>query len=446
MCGIIGIVSKDCIKNELYIGLKMLQHRGQDAFGICTTSNYTHKGFGLVEAPLPSQLDFQKKLFPQNLGIGHVRYPTNGSKTDPNLIQPFFSEKGNNKHIFAFNGNIHNVPKEYKSDTDWLFHLLTRTDNIAFNIECVYRLCQGSFSCLLISNKILYAFRDAQGIRPLCVGQYKNNYAFVSESVAINAIGYKLIRDVKPGECISVHGRFLQTMQYRKPNYNPCLFEYIYLARQDSIIDGILVYKARQIMGRLLAEKIRYNNKIDMIIPVPDTSRIAAIEMSRVLHIPYVEALVKNRYISRTFIQPTQLDRINAVTMKFNVIESLVKDKNVLIVDDSIVRGTTIKRIIQLVKRCGAKSICIASCAPPVININQYGIDIPSQEELIAHNFSKNIELELDVQHVYWQDLDKLTKALSTDIVKQFESGCFTDRGSSPIQPRSGFWAKPKSA
>jgi len=291
----------------------------------------------LVEAPLPSQLDFQKKLFPQNLGIGHVRYPTNGSKTDPNLIQPFFSEKGNNKHIFAFNGNIHNVPKEYESDTDWLFHLLTRTDNITFNIECVYRLCRGSFSCLLISNKILYAFRDAQGIRPLCVGQYKNNYAFASESVAINAISYKLIRDVKPGECISVHGRFL----------------------------------------------------------------------------------------SRTFIQPTQLDRINAVTMKFNVIESLVKDKNVLIVDDSIVRGTTIKRIIQLVKRCGAKSICIASCAPPVININQYGIDIPSQEELIAHNFSKNIELELDVQHVYWQDLDKLVKALSTDTVKQFESGCF---------------------
>lgn len=424
MCGIIGISSKECIKNDLYIGLKMLQHRGQDAFGL-VTNKYSIKRLGFIEVPPQAQPTQSTTSMAETIGIGHVRYPTHGSKDDSSLIQPFHNQ--DKTLIFAFNGHISNIPSGFKSDTSWLYYLLTRTENIIYNIECVYKLCIGSFSCLFIKGKTLYAFRDAKGIRPLSFGQYKNNYAFASESMVMNVIGYKFIRDVKPGECISVSGRFLQTMQYRKPDYTPCLFEYIYLARQDSVMDGILVYKARQIMGQLLAEKIKYSKKtIDMIIPVPETSRISAIEMSRILGIPYVEALVKNRYIPRTFIQPSQLDRINAIIMKFNVIDSLVRDKNVLIVDDSIVRGNTMKRIVQLVKRCGVKNVYIASCAPPVVNTNQHGIDIPSKGELIMNN-TRNIEMELGVQHVYWQDLNALVKALSTDIVTKFECECFID-------------------
>lgn len=419
MCGIIGISSKECIKNDLYIGLKMLQHRGQDAFGL-VTNKYSIKQSGFVEAP-----PLSSSSVAETIGIGHVRYPTHGSKNDANLIQPFHNQ--DKTLIFAFNGHISNVPSGFKSDTSWLYYLLTRTENTIYNIECVYKLCQGSFSCLFIKDKTLYAFRDTRGIRPLCFGQYKNNYAFSSESMVMNIIGYTFIRDVKPGECISVSGRFLQTMQYRKPDYTPCLFEYIYLARPDSVMDGILVYKARQIMGQLLAEKIKYNKKdIDMIIPVPETARISAIEMASILGIPYVEALVKNRYVPRTFIQSNQLDRINSVNMKFNIIESLVREKNVLIVDDSIVRGNTMKRIVQLVKRCGVKNVYIASCAPPVVNTNQYGIDIPSKDELIMNN-TRNIEMELGVQHVYWQDLNTLVKALSTSTVTKFESECFTE-------------------
>ena len=429
MCGIIGISSNECVHHDLFIGLKMLQHRGQDTFGI-VTNKFVYKSPGLV-TNIPSV-----KNTMNTIGIGHVRYPTHGSKDDPNLIQPFYKkcEKEYNS-IFAFNGNITNVPKEFDSDTKWLYHLLTRTDNMTFNIEYIYRMCQGSFSCLFVQDKTMYAFRDAQGIRPFCFGQYKNNYAFASESIAIDAIGYKFIRDIYPGECISVHGRFLQTIQFRKPNYRPCLFEYIYLARQDSIIDGILVYKARQVMGQLLARQVDAS-KIDMIIPVPDTSRIAAIEMSRILNVPYVEALVKNRYISRTFIQPTQFDRINAVTMKFNVINSLVRDKNVLIVDDSIVRGTTIKRIVQLLKRAGVNSVYIASCAPPVININKFGLDIPSKEELM-YNKSTNIEKELSVEQIYWQDLQSLKSTLSCGPVCNFEDSCFITGGKTPCKTPS---------
>lgn len=416
MCGIIGISSQESVYHDLFIGLSMLQHRGQDAFGIVTNKSI-NKDVGLIK----KSITHRGKV--GTIGIGHVRYPTNGSKNDVDLIQPLVEKNGDK--IFAFNGNITNVPKEFDSDTKWLFHLLTRTDDVEFNIKCIYILCQGSFSCIFIKKNILYAFRDGRGIRPLCFGQYKNNFAFASESVVITTIGYKYMRDVYPGECISIHGRFLQSFQIQDSNmYTPCLFEYIYLARPDSIMDGLSVYKTRQIMGQLLAQQI--HDKYDMIIPVPDTSRIAVIEMSNILNIPYVEALVKNRYVSRTFIQPTQVERTNSVTMKFSVVNELVRNKNILIVDDSIVRGTTMKRIIKLFKMANVKSISIASCAPPVVNINIYGIDIPRRDELVV-NKCNDVCKYFDCSQIYWQDLLKLKHALLQECknLTDFEDSVF---------------------
>jgi len=411
MCGILGITSRTPVYHNLYTGLSLLQHRGQDAFGIVTEIG-VQREFGLVK---------QGKSLKGHIGLGHVRYPTHGSKSDETLIQPLYTLN----FIFAFNGTLTNVPLPFTSDSKWLFHLLTRTNNIYENIEDVYKTCKGSYSVLLIHGNILYAFRDKCGIRPLCFGKRsKSEYCFASESVVLNVLEYDFVRDVKPGECVCINGRFIETKQFRASDYTPCLFEYIYISRPDSVLDGILVYKARQIMGQILASSIE--GKPDLVVSVPETSRIAAIELARVLDVPHIEALVKNRYTSRTFIQPNQMQRENSVSLKFNVIGEFVQGKHVLVIDDSIVRGTTMKKIVSLLKRAGASKVSIGVCAPQIVNTNCYGIDLPSKTDLLVHKGAPDIAKFLGVDKIYWQDLDLLTRALSTDVVTGFETSMFT--------------------
>ncbi len=462
MCGIIGIVGKTPVTSSLYDGLTVLQHRGQDAAGIATFDGqrlHLSKGNGLLRDVFSqNQID----CLLGNLGIGHVRYPTAGSDSLEEA-QPFYVNSPYGIAL-AHNGNLTNADKirqelflddrrhlNTSSDSEVLLNVFAHElqiqdklrlepGNVFKAVGGVHQRCIGGYaSIVLIPDYGIIGFRDPNGIRPAVFGKRETRlgteYAIASESVALDVLGFELIRDIKPGEAvyITVDGQ-LHTQQCASPKpHTPCIFEYVYLARPDSMMDDISIYKARLRMGEKLADKIlreRPNHDIDVIIPIPDTSRTCALPMAYNLGVKYREGFIKNRYIGRTFIMAEQGLREKTIRKKLNAIGLEFRDKNVLLVDDSIVRGTTSKQIIQMAREAGAKKVYFASAAPPVRFPNVYGIDMPSVNELVAHDKSiKQIEEALGADWLIYQDLSDLIESCreGNPSIKKFDTSCFSN-------------------
>lgn len=462
MCGIIGIVGTSAVAPALYDALTILQHRGQDAAGIATLDGYQmklHKGSGLVRDVFQPE---QMADLTGNVGIGHVRYPTAGGDGSSES-QPFYV---NSPYGIALghNGNLINTGElsqalfdsdrrhlNTSSDSELLLNVLAhelqkqnppqlRPRHIFNAVDGVYRRCKGAFSALaLICGHGIVGFRDPYGIRPMVLGfresKHGVEYALASESVALNVLGFQLMRDLKPGEAvfITLDGQLHSWISDQRKELTPCIFEYVYFARPDSLLDDISVYKARLRMGQALARKIlreRPDHDIDVVIPVPDTSRTAALPLAYDLDVKYREGFIKNRYIGRTFIMPGQKMRKKSVRQKLNAIDLEFRDKNVLIVDDSIVRGTTSKKIIQMAREAGARKVYFASASPPVRFPNIYGIDMPAPDELIAAGRDeKEIEKILGADWLIYQDIEDLIKACQegNELIRQFDTSCFTD-------------------
>ena len=461
MCGIVGIVAKSPVNQALYDSLIVLQHRGQDAAGIVTSHEnklYLRKSNGLVADVFRTR---HMKRLVGNMGMGHVRYPTAGSTTSAEA-QPFYVNSPYGITL-AHNGNLTNceelTEEIYRAD---LRHINTNSDSeVLLNIfahelqeqkqlkpspevifkaiEQVHKRVRGAYAVVaLISGYGMVAFRDPHGIRPIVFGSHKTaqgtEYMVASESVALDGLGFKLERDIAPGEAIVIteDGKLYTQQCAENPEYRPCIFEHVYLARADSVIDNIPVYKARLRMGEKLADKILREypeHDIDVVIPIPDTSRSSAMELATRLGVKYREGFMKNRYIGRTFIMPGQQLRKKSVKQKLNALELEFRDKNVLLVDDSIVRGTTCEQIIAMAREAGAKKVYFASAAPEVRFPNVYGIDMPAKEELIAHNRSaQDIAKMIGADWLLFQDLNDLKDAcleLSDTPVKEFDSSVF---------------------
>ena len=444
MCGIVGIVAKSNVNLALYDALTMLQHRGQDAAGImtCNGGNLAQqKGLGLVKDVFRSQ---HMQRLVGNMGIGHVRYPTAGS-SGPALAQPFYVNSPYGIAL-AHNGNLINTRQLaedlYKAD---LRHLNTDSDSEVllnvfahelqlqgkmspspediFNaVKGVHRRVSGGYAVVaMIANYGVLAFRDPNALRPLVYGcketENGNEYMIASESVALDVLGFRLIRDVAPGEALFIaeNGELHSRQCADNPRLSPCIFEHVYFARPDSIMDGVSVYKARLRQGEKLADKIlreRPDHDIDVVIPIPDSSRVAGQLVAHNLDVKFREGLVKNRYIGRTFIMPGQQLRRKSVRQKLNVIDLEFRGKNVLLVDDSIVRGTTCKQIIQMAREAGAAKVYFASAAPAVKFPNVYGIDMPSKKELIAFDRSEQeVAEEIGADWLIYQDIEDLVAA-----------------------------------
>lgn len=461
MCGIVGISNEvECIdiQEELVRALTHLQHRGQDSAGIAIMESdggiNVHKDVGLVSQVFRNKIGVTGKS-----GIGHVRYSTQGTNNKEEA-QPFYTNSPCGITL-VHNGNLTNTEfltnylsekRRYVqtgSDSEILMHILAvelaeTPGDLMGAMSRVMILLQGSYSVIAMIDGVgLIAFRDPRGIRPLIVGtkgtKGTKGYMLASESVAFLGSPYKMERDVNAGECILIENgsnHLSSQIVVDFPVNTPCLFEYIYFARPDSIIDGISVYAARERMAIQLAFSISQmsssvNLDIDVVIPVPETSKTYAIQLAEVLNIRYREAFVKNRYIARTFISPDQ-DRGEMVKMKLSTIDSEFRGKNVLIVDDSIVRGTTSRELVKLAREAGAKRIWFASAAPPVCFANRLGIDIPTDQELIAHNRSNDeIASLLGCDAVFYNDLDVVCyglRELSSDSsVDGFETSCFSE-------------------
>ncbi|MBL8512328.1 MAG: amidophosphoribosyltransferase [Betaproteobacteria bacterium] len=463
MCGIIGIVSQSPVNQLLYDGLMVLQHRGQDAAGIATADGRTfhiHKDKGLVRDVFRTR-DMRKLT--GNIGIGHCRYPTAGSASSLAEAQPFYVNSPFGI-VLGHNGNLTNTAQlQNELFHDDLRHVNTNSDSeVLLNVLAhelqraarghhldpaaiftavagVHRRAKGAYAIVaLIAGYGLLAFRDPYGIRPLIIGTRVNEQGgvdtmFASESVALDTSDFQVLRDVAPGEAIFVDqsGRLHSQQCADNPSLNPCIFEYVYLARPDSMIDGISVYETRARMGRLLAETIRREMpdiQIDVVIPIPDTSRPSAVEAAQVLGVKYREGFIKNRYIGRTFIMPGQEQRKKSVRQKLNAVAVEFKDRNVLLVDDSIVRGTTSKEIVQMARDCGARKVYFASAAPPVRFPNVYGIDMPSPAELIATGRTHAAIAEaIGADAVFYQHLPDLIDAIRAcnPAVQHFDASCF---------------------
>ena len=462
MCGILGVVAKTSVNQILYDGLLLLQHRGQDAAGIVTSVSNTfhmHKGPGLVRDVFRTR---NMRSLPGEAGIGHCRYPTAGSAFNADESQPFYVNSPFGI-VLGHNGNLTNADElkeemfrqdlrhiNTNSDSEVLLNVLAHEleqaargvrldpETIFTAVENVHRRCRGAYAVVvMISGYGLLAFRDPFGIRPLIYGRTETQqgaeYLVASESVALTACGFEPVRDVAPGEAIFIDlsGKLHTKQCAVNSRLAPCLFEYVYLARPDSVMDGASVYETRLNMGRHLARKIQRvlpNHDIDVVIPVPDTSRPSALEIAKVMNISYREGFVRNRYIGRTFIMPGHTVRKKSVRQKLNVMGTEFKDKNVLIVDDSIVRGTTSREIVQMAREAGAKKVYFASAAPAVRFPNVYGIDMPTRQELIAPDRSdEEIAREIQADMVIYQDLDAL-KASITEVnpaLTEFETSCF---------------------
>jgi len=444
MCGVVGIVGKTDVNLQIYDALTMLQHRGQDAAGIMTCHQgrlAQHKANGLVSDVFRTR---HMQRLTGNYGIGHVRYPTAGS-SGPAQAQPFYVNSPYGIAL-AHNGNLTNTDEVEKtlhqadlrhvntdSDSELLLNVFAHelqkqgqpvptAENIFAAIESLHKRVKGGYACVaLVANYGIVAFRDPNGIRPLVFGSRKGEagteYMIASESVALDVSGYTLERDVAPGEAlfITTEGEIHSRVCAEKVSQAPCIFEHVYFARPDSIIDGVSVYKSRLRQGERLADKIlreRPEHDIDVVIPIPDSSRVAGQALAHNINVKFREGLVKNRYIGRTFIMPGQQQRKKSVRQKLNTIELEFKGKNVLLVDDSIVRGTTCKQIIQMARDAGANKVYFASAAPAVKYPNVYGIDMPSANELIAHGRSQEeICEEIGADWLLYQDLDDLIAA-----------------------------------
>jgi amidophosphoribosyltransferase len=460
MCGIAGIVSKTPVNLDLYESLSVMQHRGQDAAGITTYHEgrfFMRKANGLVR-----DVFFKKHMerLQGNMGIAHARYPTAGTASSAEA-QPLYVNSPYGIAL-AHNGNLTNAEQLkaelFQSD---LRHLNTDSDTEAllnifahelqlkatpeFDIEAIFtavkaihRRCRGGYAVVaLIVGKGLLAIRDPHGIRPLAYGvrdgDHGRDYMVASESVALQSQGFDMVRDLEPGEAIFIttEGEFHSKQCAENPQLSPCIFEYVYFARPDSIMDGVSVYKARLRMGQTLVKKIlkeKPDHDIDVVIPIPDTSRSTALEVAYHLNVKYREGFIKNRYIGRTFIMPGQKERKKSVRQKLNPIELEFAGKNVLLVDDSIVRGTTSKQIVQMAREAGAKKVYMASAAPPVRYPNVYGIDMASHEEFVAHNRSiQEISEIIGADWLIYQDLEDLIYAVQkgNTAIKSFDCSCF---------------------
>ena len=460
MCGIVGIVGKGNVNVALYDALTMLQHRGQDAAGIMTCHNgklAQQKAVGLVKDVFRTR---HMQRLEGNMGIGHVRYPTAGS-SGPALAQPFYVNSPYGIAL-AHNGNLTNTEQLRKdlflsdlrhinteSDSEVLLNVLAHeiqehgklrptAEDIFKAVAGVNKRARGGYAVVaLLSNYGVLAFRDPNGIRPLVFGKRTTDagdeYMIASESVALDVMGFKLIRDVGPGEAIYIttDGQLFAKQCAENARLSPCIFEHVYFARPDSIMDGVSVYKARLRQGERLADKIlrlRPNHDIDVVIPIPDSSRVAGQALAHNLGVKFREGLVKNRYIGRTFIMPGQKLRKKSVRQKLNPIDLEFRGKNVLLVDDSIVRGTTCQQIIQMARDSGANRVYFASAAPAVKYPNVYGIDMPSVNELIAHGRTdEEVAAEIGADWLVYQDLEDLIAASSegNPNVPQFDCAVF---------------------
>ena len=441
MCGLVGVVGKADIAPDIYDALTVLQHRGQDAAGIVTCAGgrfNQRKSEGLVRDVFRQN---HMQLLTGSMGIGHVRYPTAGS-SGPALAQPFYVNSPYGIAL-AHNGNLTNSEaltrelfqddlRHLNTDSDsevllnvfahelqTLGKLSPKAEDIFDAVEAVHRRCEGGYAVIgLLVNYGVFGFRDPSGIRPLVIGVRETKkgteYMIASESVALDVLGFTLLGDVLPGEAIFIdqQGQLHRRQCAAAAKLYPCIFEHVYFARPDSLMDGISVYKTRMRQGATLAKKIRRERPdldIDVIIPIPDTSRIAAQSMAFELNIKFREGLMKNRYIGRTFIMPGQNQRKRSVKQKLNPVPLEFEGKNVMLVDDSIVRGTTCRQIIEMAREAGAANVYFASAAPPVRYPNVYGIDMPSAAELIAHNRTVEEVCELiGADWLVYQDLEDL--------------------------------------
>jgi len=462
MCGIAGIVSHKNVNQELYDALTVLQHRGQDAAGIVTCDEgrfYLRKDNGLTRDVFSNK---QMMKLRGAMGIAHVRYPTAGCSSSAEA-QPFYVNSPFGLTL-AHNGNLTNSEELKKqlfmddqrhlntdSDSEILLnifaHELQQLGKLRINAEdvfqavsAVHRRCRGAYAVtIMIAGFGVLAFRDPHGIRPLVFGERKtkngSDFMVASENVALKVLDFELIRDVEPGEAIFIESTgVLHTKQCSDVvDHCPCIFEYVYFSRPDSIIDDISVYKARLRMGEKLADKVLRewpDHDIDVVIPIPDTSRTSALQMAYRLGVKFREGFMKNRYIGRTFIMPGQQMRKKSVKQKLNAIDLEFEGKNVLLVDDSVVRGTTSEQIIQMARDAGAKKVYFASAAPPVRYPNVYGIDMPVVEELIAHNRTEDeVGDAIGADKMIYQDLQDLIEAVQkgNPKIKHFDTSCFNN-------------------
>ncbi|KAB8041761.1 amidophosphoribosyltransferase [Janthinobacterium aquaticum] len=461
MCGIVGVVSHQPVNQLLYDALLLLQHRGQDAAGIATNHSSMfsmHKANGLVRDVFRTR---NMRTLQGDSGIGHCRYPTAGSSSEEEA-QPFYVNAPFGITL-AHNGNLTNWEQlkqemfkndrrhiNTDSDSEVLLNVLAHeiqhaTTGLMLDPEAIFkavtvlnRRVKGGYAAVAqIAGVGLLAFRDPHGIRPLCLGinetEQGPEYLIASESVALEGMGFRFVRDIAPGEAIFIDAdKKLHSAQCAdNASLNPCVFEFVYLARPDSVIDGASVYATRLKMGEYLAEKIRRelpDVQIDVVMPIPDSSRPAAIQLALALNIEYREGFIKNRYIGRTFIMPGQAARKKSVRQKLNAIPSEFKDKVVLLVDDSIVRGTTSREIVQMAREAGATKVIFASAAPPVIYPNVYGIDMPTRDELIAYGRStEEVCREITADYLVYQDIDDLKQAIAdiNPALTSFEASCF---------------------
>jgi len=461
MCGIVGVFSHHSANQLIYDALLLLQHRGQDAAGIATSHGNgfsMHKANGLVRDVFRTR---NMRALPGTSGIGQVRYPTAGSASAEEA-QPFYVNAPFGI-ILAHNGNLTNWEQlkiemfkndrrhiNTDSDTEVLLNVLAHEIQEATTgysldpstlfqaVSALHKRVRGSYAVVAqIAGYGMLAFRDPFGIRPLCIGfndtERGIEYVVASESVALDGLGFRFLRDVLPGEAIfiDVDGKLYHQQCADNPSLNPCAFEYVYLARPDSIIDGASVYATRLKMGEYLADKIKQElsgGEIDVVMPIPDSSRPAAMELAGKLNLNYREGFIKNRYIGRTFLMPGQAMRRKSVRQKLNAIGLEFKGKNVLLIDDSIVRGTTSREIVQMARDAGAKNVFFASAAPPVKYPNVYGIDMPTRDELIAHGRStEEVCREITADALVYQDIDALKRSISdtNPALKSFEASCF---------------------
>jgi amidophosphoribosyltransferase len=462
MCGIVGIAGFMPVNQSIYDALTVLQHRGQDAAGICTIDANNcfrlRKANGLVKDVFAAR---HMQRLQGNMGIGHVRYPTAGSSS-ASEAQPFYVNSPFGITL-AHNGNLTNANELRKtlfenarrhvntsSDSEVLLNVLAseldhyqhyplEADNIFAAVAATNKKVRGAYACVaMIIGHGMLAFRDPHGIRPLVIGKRtlddgRDEYMVASESVALDTLGFDFLRDIAPGEAVYITetGQLYTQMCADNPQYNPCMFEFVYFARPDSFIDKISVYSARVRMGQKLGKKIAREWEdldIDVVIPIPETSCDIALEIARILNKPYRQGFVKNRYVGRTFIMPGQQERRKSVRRKLNANRAEFRDKNVLLVDDSIVRGTTSQQIVEIAREAGAKNVYLASAAPEIRFPNVYGIDMPSAHELIAHGREvSEINKLIGSDALIFQDLNDLIAAVKEDNpdIAQFECSVF---------------------
>ena len=462
MCGIVGVMSQSPANQLLYDALLLLQHRGQDAAGIVTmqdTKCFMHKARGMVRDVFRTR---NMRALPGHVGLGQVRYPTAGNAYSEEEAQPFYVNapfgivlvhNGNLTNAQALKAELFDIDRRHintESDTEVLINILAHELELAARdlpltpetvfkaVAAVHRRIKGSYAVVaLIAGHGLLAFRDPFGIRPLCLGTGADGeYMVASESVAIEGTGHKVQRDIAPGEAVFIdtQGRLHARQCAANPTLHPCMFEFVYLARPDSVMDGISVYQARLNMGETLAQRLISTmppGEIDVVIPIPESSRPSAMQLAHRIGKPYREGFVKNRYVGRTFIMPGHAVRKKSVRQKLNAIGVEFKGRNVLLVDDSIVRGTTSKEIVQMAREAGARKVYMASAAPPVRYPNVYGIDMPTKEELIAHDRTiEEIRLFIGADALIYQDVDAMKRVVGAlnPLVSSFEASCFDGR------------------